>query len=95
MKSSIGIVLTEFRLNRNFIIGLVFLLVGAVVFPVLAVTGTSPEFKIDLRGLGPWERRTAADTESLSYSAAWATNAGTGAKAVVKAMPVLKQKPSM
>ena len=93
MKSSIGIVLTEFRLNRNFIIGLVFLLVGAVVFPVLAVTGTSPEFKIDLRGLGPWQRRTADATESLVYASAWATNAATGAKAVVKAMPVLKQKP--
>ena len=56
-------------------------------------TGTSPEFKIDLRGLGPWQRRTADATESLTYSSAWATNSGTGAKSVVKVMPILKQKP--
>ena len=58
-----------------------------------AAMGSSPEFKVDLRGLGPWQRRTADATESLTYSSAWATNAATGAKAVVKAMPVLEQKP--
>ena len=52
-----------------------------------------PETGIDLRGQGPWERHTAQASESLAYASAWATNAGTGAKAVVKAMPVLKQKP--
>ena len=41
----------------------------------------------------PWQRHAARATESLAYASAWATNAGTGAKAVVKAMPVLKQKP--
>ena len=41
----------------------------------------------------PWQRRTAAASESLTYSSAWATNAAAGAKAVVKVMPVLKQKP--
>lgn len=60
---------------------------------VSAAMGSSPEFKIDLRGLGPWQRRTADATESLAFSSAWATNAAAGAKAVVKAMPVLKQKP--
>ena len=41
----------------------------------------------------PWQRHAARTTESLAFSSAWATNAGTGAKAVVKAMPVLNQKP--
>ena len=54
----------------------------------------SVPFNLDLRGLGPWERRTAAATESLAYSAAWATNAAAGTKATVKVMPVLKQKPT-
>lgn len=53
----------------------------------------SVPFNLDLRGLGPWQRRTAAATEALTYSAAWATNAAAGAMATVKAMPVLKQKP--
>ena len=60
---------------------------------VIAATDSSPEFKLDLRGLGPWERHMALASESLAYSSAWATNAATGAKAVVKAMPVLKPKP--
>ncbi len=41
----------------------------------------------------PWQRRTATASESLAYSSAWATNAAAGATAVVKVMPVLKQKP--
>lgn len=41
----------------------------------------------------PWQRHAAQARESLTYSSAWATNAATGAKAVVKAMPVLKRKP--
>ena len=60
---------------------------------VSAAMGSSPEFKVDLRGLGLWQRWTADATESLVYTSAWATNAAVGAKAVVKAMPVLKQKP--
>lgn len=60
---------------------------------VIAATDSSPEFKLDLCGLGPWERRTAMPIESLTYSSAWATNAATGAKAVVKVYPVLKEKP--
>ncbi len=60
---------------------------------VSAAMGSSPEFKVDLRGLGLWQRWTADATESLAYASAWATNAAVGAKAVVKAMPILKQKP--
>ena len=41
----------------------------------------------------PWQQYAAQARESLTYSNAWATNAAVGAKAVVKAMPVLKQKP--
>ena len=58
-----------------------------------AATNSSPEFTLDLRGLDPWQRRTATASEPLTYSSAWATNAASGAKAVVKAMPVLKTKP--
>ena len=60
---------------------------------VISETVSSLEFNLDLRGLGPWQRRTAVATEALTYSAAWATNAAVGAKASVKVMPVLKQKP--
>lgn len=60
---------------------------------LFAATSASPEFRLDLRGLGPWERRTAMPIESLTYSSAWATNAAAGAKAVVKVYPVLKEKP--
>ena len=74
-------------------IGLFGLLAHICASTALATTGTSAEFKIDLAGMGPWEMRTAAASEAIAYSSAWATNAGTGAKAVVKAMPVLKQKP--
>lgn len=68
-------------------IGLLFMLA-----PLVAI-GASTTFRLDLRGLGPWERRTAMPTESLTYSSAWATNAAAGAKAVVKVYPVLKEKP--
>lgn len=40
-----------------------------------AAMGSSGEFRIDLRGPGPWERRVAQPTESISYSSAWAPNA--------------------
>ena len=55
-----------------------------------AATGSSGEFRIDLRGMEPWERRVARPTEAISYSSAWATNAPAGAKAVVKVYPCLK-----
>ena len=64
-----------------------------MAWAAVAATGTSGEFRIDLSGMGPWERYTVAGNEAIAYSSAWATNAATGAKAVVKAMPVLKQKP--
>ena len=78
-------------LRRTFVVSVVVFV--SIWLSAMANTGSSPEFNLDLRGLGPWERRTAAATESLAYSAGWATNAAAGAKAVVKAMPVLKQKP--
>ena len=58
-----------------------------------AATGTSAEFKVDLRGLGPWEMRTAEASEAIAYSSAWATNALSGATAVVKVNPVKREKP--
>ena len=58
-----------------------------------AATGTSAEFKVDLRGLGPWEMRTAAASEAIAYSSAWATNTLSGATAVVKVNPVKREKP--
>ncbi|MBQ9432216.1 MAG: SUMF1/EgtB/PvdO family nonheme iron enzyme [Kiritimatiellae bacterium] len=58
-----------------------------------AATGTSAEFKVDLRGMGPWEMRTAAASEAIAYSSAWATNALSGANAVVKVWPVKREKP--
>ena len=58
-----------------------------------AATGTSAEFKIDLCGMGPWETRTAAASEAIAYSSAWATNTMSGAKAVVKVYPVKREKP--
>ena len=59
----------------------------------LAATGTSAEFRMDLSGMGPWEMRTARASEAISYSSAWATNALTGANAVVKVYPVKREKP--
>lgn len=74
-------------------IGLFGLLAHIYASTALAATGTSAEFKIDLAGMGPWEMRTAAATEAISYSTAWATNALTDAKAVVKVYPVKREKP--
>jgi len=59
----------------------------------LAATGTSAEFKIDLKGMGPWDMHTAAASEAIAYSSAWATNALSGAAAVVKVYPVKCEKP--
>ena len=73
-------------------IGLFGLLAHLYASTALAATGTSGEFKIDLAGMGPWEMRTAA-SEAISYSTAWATNALTGANAVVKVYPVKREKP--
>jgi formylglycine-generating enzyme required for sulfatase activity len=73
---------------------------GSLTFAVLgmgmsavAATGTSGEFRMDLSGMGPWEMRTARASEVISYSSAWATNALTGANAVVKVWPVKREKP--
>ena len=57
------------------------------------VTGTSGEFRMDLSGMGPWEMRTARASEAIGYSTAWATNALTGANAVVKVYPAKREKP--
>jgi len=73
--------------------GVCVLILSMVGFSSFAATGASPEFRLDLRGLGPWQRHTARVSETLTYSSAWATNAAAGAKAVVKVMPVLKTKP--
>ena len=59
----------------------------------IAATGVSPEFKMDLSGMGPWEMRTAAATEAICYSSTWATNALADAKAVVKVYSVKREKP--
>ena len=59
----------------------------------IAATGVSPEFKMDLSGMGPWDVRTATTTEAICYSSTWATNALDGAKAVVKVYPVKREKP--
>ena len=74
-------------------IGLFGLLAHLYASTALAATGTSGEFKIDLAGMGPWEMRTAAASEAISYSTAWATNALTDAKAVVKVYPAKREKP--
>ena len=39
-----------------------------------AATSESEDFTVDLSGMGPWEMRTAAASEAISYSTAWATN---------------------
>ena len=93
MKTSVRIVFTGHWIRRRLKRSLMALWAVFASASLSAAMGSSPEFKVDLRGLGPWQRRTADATESLTYASAWATNAGTGAKAVVKAMPVLKQKP--
>ena len=62
-----------------------------------AATGESGDFTVDLSGMGPWEMRTAAASESISYSTAWATNLTaaqqTSANAVVKVYPAKREKP--
>lgn len=37
----------------------------------VAATGTSPEFKVDLQGMGPWEMRTAAAASRSSCCSGW------------------------
>ena len=64
-----------------------------MVWAANAATGTSEEFRMDLSGMGPWEMRTAAASEAISYSSTWATNTLDGAKAVVKVYPVKREKP--
>ena len=64
-----------------------------MVWAANAATGTSDEFRMDLSGMGPWEMRTARASEAISYSSAWATNALTGANAVVKVWPAKREKP--
>ena len=64
-----------------------------MVWSAVAATGTSAEFCADLRGMGPWEMRTARASEAISYSSAWATNALDGANAVVKVYPAKREKP--
>ena len=69
------------------------LCISWLAISAIAATGVSPEFKVDLSGMGPWEMRTAAATEALSYSSTWATNTLADAKAVVKVYPVKREKP--
>ena len=58
-------------------------MIGASV----AATGTSAEFQVDLKGLGPWEMRTVAASEAIAYSSAWAGSEGASRdSAVVGAM---------
>ena len=73
--------------------GLCSLMLAVWGMSVAAATGTSGEFRMDLSGMGPWEMRTAAASETITYSTAWATNALTDAKAVVKVWPVKREKP--
>ena len=58
-----------------------------------AATSESEDFMVDLSGMGPWEMRTARASETISYSTEWATNALTGANAVVKVYPAKREKP--
>ena len=69
------------------------LCISWLTMSAIAATGVSPEFKMDLSGMGPWEVRTAAATEAIRYSSTWATNALDGGKAVVKVYPVKREKP--
>lgn len=69
------------------------LCISWLAISAIAATGVSPEFKVDLSGMGPWDVRTAAATEAISYSSIWATNTLDGAKAVVKVYPVKREKP--
>lgn len=69
------------------------LCISWLTISAIAATGVSPEFKMDLSGMGPWDVRTAAATEAISYSSTWATNALADAKAVVKVYPIKREKP--
>lgn len=69
------------------------LCISWLAISAIAATGVSPEFKVDLSGMGPWEMRTAAASEAISYSSTWATNTLADAKAVVKVYPVKREKP--
>ena len=69
------------------------LCISWLAISAIAATGVSPEFKMDLSGMGPWDVRTAAATEALSYSTTWETNTLADAKAVVKVYPVKREKP--
>ena len=42
------------------------LCISWLIISAIAATGVSPEFKMDLSGMGPWDVRTAAATEALS-----------------------------
>ena len=68
------------------------LCISWLIISAIAATGVSPEFKMDLSGMGPWDVRTTA-TEVICYSSTWATNALVDAKAVVKVYPVKREKP--
>ena len=61
-----------------------------------AATSESEDFTVDLSGMGPWEMRTAAASEAISYSTAWATNLTAAqqasANAVVKVYPAKREK---
>ena len=75
---------------KRFVIGFGWLVAACVA---VAGTGTSNEFRLDTRtGV-----RTAAATEKIQYSTAWATNLTAAqqgeAKAVVKVNPCLKTPP--
>ena len=75
----------------------VFAVLGLLSGVVNAATATSNEARLDLRGMGPWERRVARPTETIQYSTVWATNLTAAqqaeAKALVKVYPCLKEKP--
>ena len=62
----------EMRINNHGIHGVLALAVLGMVWTANAATGTSAEFSADLRGMGPWEMRTARSSETIRYSTAWA-----------------------
>ena len=58
-----------------------------------SVTATTEPFRLSIRHNDTWYPRTAAATEGITYSTAWATNALEDANAVVKVYPVKRNKP--
>ena len=58
-----------------------------------AVTATTEAFRLSIKHNDTWCPRTAAASEAINYSTAWATNALTDAKAVVKVYPAKREKP--